>query len=58
MKEKCEQQTRTAVGLATVSIARDLKHSERLGAVLQSKLSKSEVTYLCTHFISPSMNLF
>ena len=51
MKEKCEQQTRTAVGLATVSIARDLKHSERLGAVLQSKLSKSEVTFLCTNFL-------
>ena len=51
MKHKCEQQTRTAVGLAIVSMARDLKNSERLGAVLQSKLSKSEVTVLCTLFL-------
>jgi hypothetical protein len=51
MKEKCEQQTRTAVGLATVTMYRDLKKSERLGAVLQSKLSKSEVTSPCTNFL-------
>jgi hypothetical protein len=51
MRDKCEQQTRTAVGLAIVSMARDLKNSERLGAVLQSKLSKSEVTFLYTHFL-------
>jgi hypothetical protein len=61
MKDKCEQQTRTAVGLATISMARDLKNSERLGAMLQSKLSKSEVTIpfplfyltLCTNISLP-----
>ncbi len=52
MKEKCEQQTRTAVGLATMSMARGLKNCERLGAMLQSKLSKSEVTVPCTKFLS------
>ena len=51
MKEKCEQQTWTAVGLATISMARDLKNSERLGAMLQSKLLKSEVTFPFPHFI-------
>jgi hypothetical protein len=51
MKEKCDKQTRTAVGLATMSMARDLKTSKRLGAILQSKLSKSEVTFPYPHFL-------
>ncbi len=40
------------MGLATVKMARDLKHCQHLGAVLQSKLSKSEVTLPCTQFLS------
>ncbi len=52
MKETCEQQTRTAVGLATISIARDLKICERMEAMLQNKLTKSEVTFPCTNFLS------
>ncbi len=51
MKEKCDTQTRTAVGLATMSMACDLKNSKRFGAMLQSKLSKSEVTIPYPHFI-------
>ncbi len=51
MKERCELQTRTAVGQATMSMARDLKNSERLGAMLQSKLSKSEVTIPYPHIL-------
>ncbi len=43
MKDKCEQQTRIEVGRATISMARDLKKSERFGTLLQSKLSKAEV---------------
>jgi hypothetical protein len=43
MRDKCEQQTMTAVGLATINLSRDLKNSHRVGAVLQSKLSKAQV---------------
>ncbi len=44
MRDKCAQQTMTAVGLATINMSRDLKNAHHVGAVLQSKLAKSEVT--------------
>jgi hypothetical protein len=39
MRDKCKQQTMTAVGLATINMSRDLKNLHRVGAVLQSKLA-------------------
>ena len=44
MRDKCAQQTITAVGLATINMSRDLKNAHRVGVMLQSKLAKSEVT--------------
>ena len=45
IKEKCAQETIREVGLATINLSRDLKKSHRVGAVLQSKLAKAEVTH-------------
>ncbi len=48
------------MGLATITMTRDLKNSERLGARLQSKLSKAEVTCPCTkslcHYLLKSLS--
>jgi hypothetical protein len=51
MRDKCEQQTMTAVGLATINMSRDLKNAHHLGAVLQSKLAKAEVTLPLTQSV-------
>ena len=46
MRHKCEQKTATAVSLATLQLSRDLTISQRVEAVLHSKLAKTEVHLL------------
>jgi hypothetical protein len=55
IQNKCEQKLATAVSEATHSLSHELKKSDRLGSVLQSKLNKAEVYRLFPLYIFPNL---